>query len=475
MCADCFFETGILDAVLDLAVPESSSGRSGRSGRSASADAAGGGGGGRSGMGQAAMAAAGAAVEAGVALGFSDEIGHGGNGRYKTIHGAGDGGGGGCCGKIGCGGGGGGGGGGRGDGLLEDSECKELSGVESIAAAGGSGGGGAGGGGGGGPGGRIRFCEAAPTWAVNAEVLECGQCHAGFGLFLWKHHCRGCGQIFCAGCSWRRMALPNQGYPDPVRVCAACASPKITATTRVPTRGGPVTITGRNFGRRPEAITVEVAGCEVQPDSVEVLIPNVKIRCVLSAGTGVNKLVKVSVGDDDGAGRGQHQGGPGGGAGGLNEQPQDPQQDQQHDHDNQHNQRLHGVGTLSFAAPVITDTTAVATAGGEIIITGDNFGADADMVSGEGQQRQGRRRRRRRRRLEQQTCLSRGRGRARRRDETPTARLASWARTVPTSCVRMTAATEACAGRGPACATMATAGPVARSTPRRSSKLPRTR
>ena len=52
-------------------------------------------------------------------------------------------------------------------------------------------------------------------------------------------------------------------------------------------------------------------------------------------------------------------------------------------------ERLHGVGSLSFAAPVVTDTTPVATAGGEVIVTGDNFGTDVDVITVEWEDAEG--------------------------------------------------------------------------------------
>ena len=239
---------------------------------------------------------------------------------------------------------------------------------------------------------RVRFCEAAPQWAGDDVEQCCQHCRGDFFLLgRHRHHCRGCGGLFCHACSDKRMALPHLGYPDPVRVCAGCASPKVHSTTRVPTRGGPCEITGRNFGTRAEEISIDVAGVEVERDrygtsaactrtptqhgrtvhirepylspshdalshtraghfsgvhsipssrwqrrlqlflfphsslshapslcplgftplhsfvgprfphisplcSIEVLIPNVKIRCTLAAGTGINKLLRVSVG-----------------------------------------------------------------------------------------------------------------------------------------------------------------------------------
>ncbi|RHY62772.1 hypothetical protein DYB38_002652 [Aphanomyces astaci] len=51
---------------------------------------------------------------------------------------------------------------------------------------------------------------------------HCKECNTEFHLFLRRHHCRQCGFSFCAEHSGLRIALPLQGYKDPVRVCDDC-------------------------------------------------------------------------------------------------------------------------------------------------------------------------------------------------------------------------------------------------------------
>ena len=41
-----------------------------------------------------------------------------------------------------------------------------------------------------------------------------------FSITNRKHHCRNCGQIFCADCSNKQATMPN--YKKPQRVCEPC-------------------------------------------------------------------------------------------------------------------------------------------------------------------------------------------------------------------------------------------------------------
>jgi hypothetical protein len=47
-----------------------------------------------------------------------------------------------------------------------------------------------------------KFCVKAeklekPTWVPDDQATKCHKCESPFSLFLRKHHCRGCGQVFC--------------------------------------------------------------------------------------------------------------------------------------------------------------------------------------------------------------------------------------------------------------------------------------
>uniref|UniRef100_A0A673X4H2 Early endosome antigen 1 n=1 Tax=Salmo trutta TaxID=8032 RepID=A0A673X4H2_SALTR len=57
-------------------------------------------------------------------------------------------------------------------------------------------------------------------WAEDHEVQNCMACGKGFSLAIRKHHCRHCGNIFCAECSAKNAFTPSS--KKPVRVCETC-------------------------------------------------------------------------------------------------------------------------------------------------------------------------------------------------------------------------------------------------------------
>lgn len=62
--------------------------------------------------------------------------------------------------------------------------------------------------------------QTGRKWADDAEVNGCLTCQSTFSITNRKHHCRNCGQIFCAECSTKQTTLPN--YKKPQRVCDGC-------------------------------------------------------------------------------------------------------------------------------------------------------------------------------------------------------------------------------------------------------------
>nr|CAD7198515.1 unnamed protein product [Timema douglasi] len=70
--------------------------------------------------------------------------------------------------------------------------------------------------------------DTAPEWA---DADCCHRCRVAFGVVQRKHHCRACGQVFCAQCSSKTSTVPKFGFEKEVRVCEACYDSVNKSTT----------------------------------------------------------------------------------------------------------------------------------------------------------------------------------------------------------------------------------------------------
>ncbi|KAL6048538.1 early endosome antigen 1 [Balamuthia mandrillaris] len=62
-----------------------------------------------------------------------------------------------------------------------------------------------------------------PKWVEDKYAASCQRCTIPFSTFKRRHHCRGCGKVFCHECSNTWLLLPKAlGYPTPQRTCEAC-------------------------------------------------------------------------------------------------------------------------------------------------------------------------------------------------------------------------------------------------------------
>ncbi|XP_071477842.1 lateral signaling target protein 2 homolog [Diadema antillarum] len=69
---------------------------------------------------------------------------------------------------------------------------------------------------------RRSTIDDPPMWIPDEASDECMACRSAFTVIRRKHHCRNCGQIFCARCSANSVPLPRYGQMKPVRVCNRC-------------------------------------------------------------------------------------------------------------------------------------------------------------------------------------------------------------------------------------------------------------
>jgi FYVE-type zinc finger protein len=66
-------------------------------------------------------------------------------------------------------------------------------------------------------------------WQADDAAPDCPRCGKAFNRTVWRHHCRGCGQVFCYTCcsQTKRIAWPvkeagKQPETGPVRLCIDC-------------------------------------------------------------------------------------------------------------------------------------------------------------------------------------------------------------------------------------------------------------
>ena len=62
-----------------------------------------------------------------------------------------------------------------------------------------------------------------PRWLQDEGCQKCAGCQDGFSALNRRHHCRSCGNLYCATCAPEEgIPLPGLGYREPVRACLAC-------------------------------------------------------------------------------------------------------------------------------------------------------------------------------------------------------------------------------------------------------------
>lgn len=66
--------------------------------------------------------------------------------------------------------------------------------------------------------------QPPPRWVKDEVIDACSLCSDAFDLFNRKHHCRGCGLVFCKACASNSDRVIKFGFLEPVRLCNMCAT-----------------------------------------------------------------------------------------------------------------------------------------------------------------------------------------------------------------------------------------------------------
>lgn len=74
-------------------------------------------------------------------------------------------------------------------------------------------------------------CFALPVMIDDRTVLECVRCGRAFGIFVRRHHCRLCGNVFCDGCTQQRAYLPQHFYSSQAAASRSILPNTVTSTT----------------------------------------------------------------------------------------------------------------------------------------------------------------------------------------------------------------------------------------------------
>ena len=59
-------------------------------------------------------------------------------------------------------------------------------------------------------------------WVNENDVKQCALCQITFTLFVRKHHCRSCGNVFCVACSNHFISVAHSNRKE--RVCTTCSN-----------------------------------------------------------------------------------------------------------------------------------------------------------------------------------------------------------------------------------------------------------
>ena len=187
----------------------------------------------------------------------------------------------------------------------------------------------------------------SPTpWVADDAVTACRLCKGPFTLLNRKHHCRGCGQIFHTECS-TTAPLEQYGFSTPVLGCYRCAAPFLAglAPASIPTAGcEAAALTVYNAGDDARDLSVEIDGILLPLEGITGAggRSGATLRISLPRGAGAAHSIVVKRKSLD-----------------LRSRPL----------------------LVSYARPSIARASALPTAGGELVLFGENLGDDAAALA----------------------------------------------------------------------------------------------
>ena len=98
---------------------------------------------------------------------------------------------------------------------------------------------------------RTSVGDVAPLWVPDSEASNCMKCGLKFNLVKRRHHCRGCGKVFCNSCCSQKHVLSYIDDGKPSRVCDDCKTllreaEAASAAVGSPTKNPPAGVLKKN-------------------------------------------------------------------------------------------------------------------------------------------------------------------------------------------------------------------------------------
>ena len=137
----------------------------------------------------------------------------------------------------------------------------------------------------------------SPAKWLNDDAASSCKCGNAFSLTIRRHHCRGCGNLFCSSCT-TTSPLGQYGFAAAVTSCLRCASPFVAKADPhvIPTAGGDVAFTIYNAGGDLSDLKMEFDGKAVDLTKAT-LAPardlGVVLRVAMPAGRGTKHSVVI--------------------------------------------------------------------------------------------------------------------------------------------------------------------------------------